>query len=134
MVWTAVLLGLVLVLGRGAAYGEWRCDELTASRIAAKEIPEDRMSLRGFFVDPARPTRVVWRILDTNGYHECFLQHEDGPVSHRLGRWDSHIVDFVTACRDPLSGRDHAIVFKTGSGSGSISSKQYWSVHPPPSS
>ena len=48
-------------------------------------------------------------------------------------RWavgDSGIVDLVALCRDPVSGRDHAIVSKGASGSGSIFSRQYWSVHP----
>ena len=49
---------------------------------------------------------------------------------HSVGFWDSRFVDFVARCRDPVSGRDHAIVSKSGSGSGSISSEQYWSVHP----
>ena len=82
MVWSAVLLILVLVLGRGEAYSQLVCDEYSARQLAAGDFPEDMWSLRGFFVDPARQTRVFLRILlneKTVPYHECFLQHEGGP-------------------------------------------------------
>ena len=132
MLWTAVLLVLVLVLGGGEASG-LVCDETEARKLAAGDLPEDRWSLRGLFVDPDRQTRVFLRILLNEGivpYHKCFLQHEGGPVSQPVGYWDSRFVDFVARCRDPISGRDHVVVSKTGSGSGSIPSEQYWSVHP----
>ena len=135
MVWPAVLLVLLLVLGRGEAYSELRCHEDESDRraSAAAGYPvKDELSRRGLFVDPDRQTRVFLRILPNEkryNFPECFLQHEDGPV-HSVGLWDSEFVGFVALCRDPVSGRDHVVVSKTGSGSGSIPSNQYWSVHP----
>jgi len=130
MVWPAILLVLLLVPREGAA-AEVFCDEITARQVAAGAIDVDAWSLRGFFVDSARPTRMFLRLLpdEDYGHHRCFLQHEDGPV-HSVGFWDSDVVDFAGLCRDPVSGRDHAVVSKTGTGSGSIPSTQYWSVHP----
>ena len=129
MVWSAVLLVLVLVLGRGEAYAFF-CDELTASSIAARDIPDDRLSrVHGFFVDPDRQTRVFLRLLPNEKMHnfrQCFLQHEDGPLSPAGNHW----TEFAGICRDPVTSRDHAILYSTNSGSGSISRMEYWSVRP----
>ena len=122
MVWTTVLLVVVLVLGRGEAYSELRCDD--------DELPvEDELSLRGFFVDPDRQTRVFLRIRLNEKvvpYYDCFLQHEDGPLSPAGGERTG----LVGRCRDPVTGRDHVIVSRSGLGSGSIPAQEYWSIQP----
>ena len=128
MIWTAILLVLVLVPGGSKAYG-LLCDETTAHNIAAGDFAADQLRLRGFFVDPDRQTRVFLRVLlneRASPYHECFLQHEDGPLSRAGGYWTG----LAGRCHDPVSGRDHVIVSKTDGGSGSIPSNQYWSVQP----
>ena len=82
MVWPAVLLVLLLVPGRGEAHRISSCDELTVSLLAAGAIPEDLLTLYGFFVDPTKQTRVFLRVRpDEGGTLKCFLQHEDGPLS-----------------------------------------------------
>ena len=122
-----LLLGVVLLIpGAGAA--SLLCNERFAQLLAAGTIPEAAWSPRGFFVDPARPTRVFLRIRphESGLYHQCFLQHEDGP----LAPMRSQVIESLTLCRDPVSGRDHAVSFRSGAGSGTIPALQYWSVHP----
>ena len=121
-----LLAMVVLVPGEGEA--QLFCRERVAQLLAAGTIPEAEWSWRGFFVDPARPTRVFLRIRphESGFYHQCLLQHEDGPLSPMR----SEVIEFSTLCRDPVSGRDHAVFFRSGTGSGSIPGLQYWSVHP----
>ncbi len=129
MVWTAVLLVLLLVPGRGEALYEWRCDEYTARDIAAGDITEDQLTLHGFFVAPDKQTRLFLRVRlneEEYPYYECSLQHEDGPLSQA----GINGVDFVGRCRDPISGRDHAISSALEGGAGGSSYLQYWSVQP----
>ncbi len=129
MVWTTVLLVVVLVLGRGEAQGLIICDELAAEHLAAGNVPEDRLTLRGFFVDPARQTRLFVRVRlneEELPYYECFLQHEAGPFSP-VGGTHTHLLG---VCRDPVSGRDHATLSTSFGGNSGIASLQYWSVQP----
>ncbi len=128
MVWPAVLLMLLLVPGRGAAQS-LICDESTARRIAAGDFPEDRWSQRGFFVDPAQQTRLFLRVrLNEKEFpsYECFLQHEDGPLSPAGSYWTG----FAGRCRDPVSGRDHVILSANPGGTSGYAWLEYWSVHP----
>ena len=120
MVWPAILLILLLVPGGSEA--DIICDEFTARSIAAGDLPEDRWSLRGFFVDPDRQTRLFLRVAP----HECFLQHEAGPLSVAGSRWTG----FAGLCRDPVSGRDLAILSANPGGNSGISYLEYWSVQP----
>ena len=124
--WLAVVL-LVPETG-AAADSALFCDDMTARHYAARINVENAWSLRGFFVDPARPTRIALRLLpdEQYGLHKCFLQHEDGPVSELWGQR----VNFAGLCRDPVSGRDHVRVALRSGGSGVISALEYWSVHP----
>ena len=128
MVWPAVLLVLLLVLGEGEASG-FICDEFTAGRIAAGNFPEDRLMRSGFFVDPARQTRLFLRVRLNDKIirsHQCFLQHEDGPLSLAGGYWTG----FVGRCHDPVSGRDHVILSASSGGTSGYAWLEYWSVHP----
>ena len=126
--WLCGLLLAVVLLVPGAGAASLFCDERSAQLLAAGDIPEAEWSPRGFFVDPARPTRVFLRIRphESGSYHQCFLQHEDGPLSQMR----AENIEFLTLCRDPVSGRDHAVFSRYGTGSGSIPALQYWSVHP----
>ena len=130
MVWTAVLLVLLLVPGGSEASNYWICDETTAQQLAAGDLSEDQLSLRGFFVDPARQTRVFLRVrLNEEKVvpsHECFLQHEDGPRSPAGGTR----MEFMGRCRDPVTGRDHATLSTSSGGNSGLSLLQYWSVQP----
>ena len=137
MVWPAVLLMLVLVLGRGEAHSMF-CDEATARMMAAGDIAEVRR--RGFFVAPATPTRVFLRILLNEtpfnkayeGYssHDCFLQHEDGPLSLVAGAMVADSAEFAGRCHDPVSGRDHVILSTYSGGARGLNHLEYWSVQP----
>ena len=120
MVWTAILLILLLVPGGSEA--DMICDESTARGIAAGDIAEDRLRRRGFFVDPDRQTRLFLRVQ----LNECFLQHEDGPLSPAGGYWTG----FAGVCRDPVTGRDHAILSANDGGNSGIAYLEYWSVQP----
>ena len=129
MVWTAILFVLVLGLGRGEAHGII-CDESTARSIAAGDIAEDRLRLRGFFVDPDSQTHLFLRVRlnkkKAHPYHECFLQHEDGPLSPAGSYWTG----FAGRCRDPVTGRDHVILSADPGGNSGYASLEYWSVQP----
>ena len=128
MVWTTVLLMLLLVPGRGAAQG-LICAEYTARNMAAGDFPEDRWSQHGFFVDPARQTRLFLRVrLNEKEFpsYECFLQHEDGPLAQAGAYW----TEFAGRCRDPVSGRDHVILSANPGGTSGYAWLEYWSVHP----
>ena len=128
MVWPAVLLVLLLVPGKGEAQG-FICDDITARSIAAGDFSEDRLSQRGFFVDPDKQTRLFLRVrLNDKRFqsHQCFLQHEDGPLAPAGGYWTG----FAGRCHDPVSGRDHVILSASSGGTSGYASLQYWSVHP----
>ena len=129
MVWPAVLLVLLLVLGEGEAYG-FICDDITARSIAAGDTTEYTLSQRGFFVDPDKQTRLFLRVrLDDDRIirsHRCFLQHEDGPLSQAGGYWTG----FAGRCHDPVSGRDHVILRASPGGTSGYAWLEYWSVHP----
>ena len=126
MVRPTILLVVVFVFGGGEAHS-LTCNAEDARRLAAGDIAADEWSLRGFFVDPDRQTRVFLRILpDEDGAHRCSLQHEDGPLSQVV----TYYTGFVALCRDPVSSRDHAILSDSTGGSGNILQLQYWSVQP----
>ena len=59
-------------------------------------------------------------------YHECFLQHEDGPLSPAGSYWTG----FAGRCRDPVSGRDHVILSANPGGNSGYAYLEYWSVQP----
>ena len=129
MVWPAVLLILLLVPRGSEASNYWICDERIAQHLAAGDVPEDHLTLRGFFVDPDKQTRLFVRVRlneEELPYYECFLQHEDGPLSPAGG---TH-TDLLGVCRDPVSGRDHATLSTSFGGTSGLAYLQYWSVQP----
>ena len=80
-----------------------------------------------------RRESAVWGEFTTSGKrtplfltYDCRIRHEDGPESELLETPDS--ASFKMVCRDPVSGRDHA-VFLTVAGASS-STIQVWGVDP----
>ena len=103
---------------------------MAVSLLAAGDITEDQYTLYGFFVDPQKQTRLFLRVLpDEEGRLRCFLQHEAGPLS-QVGGLLGQKPGFVGRCRDPISGRDHAISSITLGGASALSYLEYRSVQP----
>lgn len=80
---------------------------------------ERESAVRGEFTADGKRTRLFLT-------YDCRVRHEDGPESELLEAPDA--ASFKTVCRDPVSGRDHA-VFHTIAGASS-STVQIWGVDP----
>ena len=83
----------------------------------------DGETIRGFFVTPERKTRV--HLVSNGSDGGCRLRHDGGPASEPLSWTDAAM--FVGVCRDPVTGRDWALVYRAA---GQHADLGFWSVDP----
>ena len=86
------------------------------------DIPSGE-TIRGFFVTPERKTRL--HLFAKPDYGGCRLRHDGGADSEPLGWADA--AEFVGVCRDPVTGRDWALVYLAA---GQHADLEFWSVLP----
>ena len=82
----------------------------------------DAETIRGFFITPERKTQL--HLVTTGSDDGCRLRHDDGPTSDVLS-WDAAMI--VGVCRDPVTGRDWAMVYRAA---GQYADLGFWSVDP----
>ena len=83
----------------------------------------DGETLQGFFITTERKTRL--HLFSTGPDSGCQLRHDGGPTSDALSWTDGAV--FVGVCRDPVTGRDWAMVYQAA---GQHADLGFWSVDP----
>lgn len=117
---TAVLLvvGSLLCTFAGVAW-EARGQPGGTTATCGPATEERESAVRGEFTADGKRTQLFLT-------YDCRVRHEDGPESELLEAPDA--ASFKTVCRDPVSGRDHAVFFTTAGASSST--VQVWGVDP----
>ena len=83
----------------------------------------DGETIRGFFITTERKTRLD--LFSTGPNSGCQLRHDGGPTSDALSWTDGAV--FVGVCRDSVTGRDWAMVYRSA---GQHADLGFWSVDP----
>ena len=80
-------------------------------------------TIQGFFVSSERMTRL--HLFASESSDGCRLRHDGGPVSEALWWTDGAVFEGI--CRDPVTGRDWAMVYRAA---GQHADLGFWSVDP----
>ena len=78
-------------------------------------------TIRGYFVTPERKTRLHLFTKPSDG--GCRLRHDGGPASE--ANPSTEYAEFAGICRDPATGRDWALVYRSA---GQHADLEFWSV------
>ena len=78
-------------------------------------------TIRGYFVTPERKTRLHLFTKPSDG--GCRLRHDGGPASEPNP--STEYAEFAGVCRDPATGRDWALVYRSA---GQHADLEFWSV------